>query len=202
MPRAVDPDQRLADIAEATLRVAFKTGAGSVTIRSVARELGGSTTLVTNYLPSRAALIMNALDRGRDRWLAERSEAVASLPAAQRLSAVMDWSLSSSADDLVLRTLILEIVANADVEPELRQSLIRESDEFRAFVEDTARESGYADPRHVADLLYVVVRGSYIALMEDDRYWTESRVQDLVRTVIDGLPRVDQAAHAVASARP
>ena len=198
MPRAVDPDQRLADIAEATLRVAFKTGAGSVTIRSVARELGGSTTLVTNYLPSRAALIMNALDRGRDRWLAERSEAVASLPAAQRLSAVMDWSLSSSADDLVLRTLILEIVANA----ELRQSLIRESDEFRAFVEDTARESGYADPRHVADLLYVVVRGSYIALMEDDRYWTESRVQDLVRTVIDGLPRVDQAAHAVASARP
>ena len=48
MPREVDADQRLADIAAATLHVARDTGAQSVTIRSVARQLGGSTTLVTS----------------------------------------------------------------------------------------------------------------------------------------------------------
>lgn len=192
MPREVDVNQRLADIAAATIRVARVTGAQSVTIRSVARELGGSTTLVTNYLPSRAALIMNALDLGRDRWLEERGAAVAVLPPPDRLAALVDWSLSSTPDDLVLRTLILEIVANADVEPELRQSLQRESEEFRRVLETTARESGFADPAHVAELLYILVRGAYIATMEDPSHWDENRVRGMLRATMATLPRTSE----------
>ncbi|WP_440708687.1 TetR/AcrR family transcriptional regulator [Herbiconiux sp. YIM B11900] len=189
MPREVNTDQRYADIAAATIRVARTTGAQSVTIRSVARELGGSTTLVTNYLPSRAALIKNALDQGRDRWLDERNASVTALPAPDRLAGLVDWSLSSSPDDAVLRTLILEIVANVDVEPELRASLQRESLEFQDDLEATARESGFADPRHVAELLYVLVRGTYIATMEDPEHWDDARVRAMVHATMAGLPR-------------
>ena len=189
MPREVDTDQRLADIAAATLSVARETGAPSVTIRSVARRLGGSTTLVPNYLPTRAALIMTALDRGRDRWLEERDATIAAHPPADRLAALMEWSLSSTAEDAVLRTLILEIVANAEVEPELRETLQLESAEFRGFVERTADSSGFADPVHVAELLYVIVRGCYLAMMEDDRHWTPERIRSLTDTVIGSFER-------------
>lgn len=190
MPREVDTDQRLADIAAATLRVARDAGAEAVTIRSVARELGGSTTLVTNYLPSRAALIKNALDRGRDRWLEERDAAIAARPTAERLGALVDWSLSSTAEDAALRTLIFEIVTDAEVEPGLRAALQYESAEFREYFAQTAADAGFADPRHVAELSYVLVRGSYVAMMEDDAYWTEARVRALAHAALATLPRV------------
>lgn len=189
MPREIDTDRRLADIADATLQVARETGAQSVTIRSVAGRLGGSTTLVTNYLPTRAALIMNALDRGRDRWLEERDAAVAAHPAAERLTTLMEWSLSSTAEDAALRTLIFEIATNPDIEPELRAALQRESAEFREYVERTAADAGFADPAHVAELLYVVVRGCYLSMMEDDRHWSQARIIALVNAVISSLPR-------------
>jgi len=190
MPREVDADQRLADIAAATLHVARDTGAQSVTIRSVARQLGGSTTLVTNYLPTRAALIMNALDRGRERWLQERDAAIAAHPRSERLRALVDWSLSSTPEDAVLRTLILEIVANADVEPELRAALQRESADYRDYFEHTAADAGFAEPRHAAELLYLLVRGGYIAGMEDERHWSESRLRAIMHAVLASLPRV------------
>lgn len=189
MPREVNTEQRLADIAAATLRVARDTGADAVTIRSVAREMGGSTTLVTNYLPTRAALIKNALDRGRDRWLEERDAAIAALPAAERLGALVDWSLSSTAEDAALRTLIFEIVTDADVEPALRSSLQFESAEFRDYFAQTAADAGFAEPRHVAELFYVLVRGCYVAMMEDDGYWTEARSRTLAHTMLASLAR-------------
>lgn len=189
MPREIDADQRLADIAAATIRVARTAGAQAVTLRSVAKELGGSTTLVTNYLPTRAALIMNALDQGRDRWLAERAEAITAATPSERLTAAIEWSLSSSGDDAVLRTLILEIVANVNVEPEMRESLRRESIEFQRFLETTASEAGFAVPRHVAELIYILVRGAYIATIEDPDHWDESHVRRVVLDAVAALPR-------------
>lgn len=199
MPREIDAGQRLADIAAATVRVARTAGAQAVTIRSVARELGGSTTLVTNYLPSRAALIINALDQGRDRWLAERTEAIAAVPVAERLTALIEWSLSTGGDDAVLRTLILEIVANVNVEPEMRESLRRESIEFQQVLETAAAEAGFVDPGHVAALVYVLVRGSYIATTEDPDRWDESRVRRVVLDAVAALPR-HHDTHAAAPA--
>lgn len=190
MPREVDAAQRLQDIAAATVRVARRSGANAVTIRSVAQELGGSTTLVTNYLPSRAALILNALDQGGDRWLVERAEAVAAAPPAQRLEALIEWSLSSTNDDPVLRTLILEIVANADVEPEMRASLRRESIEFQEFLARTAAESGFVDPRRVAELTYILIRGASIASAEDPDQWTDQALREVIHRTVAALPRL------------
>ncbi|WP_137845005.1 TetR family transcriptional regulator C-terminal domain-containing protein [Microbacterium sp. 2FI] len=195
MPREVDADQRLADIAEATVQVARTMGAHAVTIRSVAGELGGSTTLVTNYLPTRAALILNALDHGRDRWRGERDAALAAAAPGDRLRILLDWSLSSTSDDPVLRTLILEIVANASVEPVMREALQHESVEFQAFLEQAAAESGFADPHSAAQLAYLLVRGAYIATIEDSEHWSEAHVRGLVHAAIDALPRAVDAGH-------
>ena len=172
MPREVDADQRLADIAAATIRVARSAGSHAVTIRSVARELGGSTTLVTNYLPSRAGLILNALDHGRDRWQAALDETLAACRRREdRFTAVIEWSLTTGPDEPVLRALILEIVANADREPDLRTALHRETGEFQRLLLEEARTAGFADPEHVAGLAYLLVRGSYVASSEDPARW-------------------------------
>jgi len=189
MPREVDAGQRLADIAAATIRVARSAGSHAVTIRSVARELGGSTTLVTNYLPSRAALILNALDQGRDRWQAALDVSLTETAPSDRFAAVIEWSLSTGPDEPVLRALILEIVANADREPDLRTALHRETSAFQALLLDEARTAGYADPDHVAGLAYLLVRGSYVASAEDPARWDEAQLRRVIHATLAAQPR-------------
>ena len=190
MPREVDADQRLADIAAATIRVARSAGSHAVTIRSVATELGGSTTLVTNYLPSRAALILNALDRGRDRWQVALDDALAAAAPEDRFAAVIEWSLTTGPDEPVLRALILEIVANADREPDLRAALHRESSAYQRVLVEQAETSGYADPEQVAGLAYLLVRGSYVASAEDPARWNEAQLREVIHATLAAQPRV------------
>jgi AcrR family transcriptional regulator len=199
MPREVDADQRLADIAAATIRVARSAGSHAVTIRSVAKELGGSTTLVTNYLPSRAALILNALDRGRDRWQAALDESLGAAAPEDRFGAVIEWSLTTGPDEPVLRALILEIVANADREPDLRTALHRESSAFQQVLVEEARTAGYREPEHVAGLAYLLVRGSYVASAEDPARWDEAQLREVIHATLAAQPRTgassDPPAH-------
>lgn len=189
MPRDIDREARLQDIADATIRVARASGAHAVTIRAVARELGGSTTLVTNYLPSRAALILNVLDRARDRWRGEYESSTAGLPAAQRFEALISWEPEADEIEPVLRALILEIVANADVEPTLREALRRESETYRDALRQAAAEAGYADPALAADLGYLLLRGAYFANAEDPDHWTPARTREVALAALRALPR-------------
>jgi len=189
MPRDVDLDQRLADIAAATVDVAEREGTHAVTIRSVAKQLGGSTTLVTNYIPSRAGLILNALDHARTRWRTELDELLASRRPEDQLSAVLDWSLSAEGDDSVINSLIIEIVANAAVEPTLRAALQRESLALHELLRSAADASGYVDPIGVADALYVLVRGVTFATLEDPAGWPDPRVRATIDRVLERMPR-------------
>lgn len=183
MPREVNPHQRLADIADATVRVARAHGAQAVTIRSVARELGGSTTLVTNYLPTRAALIANALDR----WRRDRDGIDVMTGDADPLTALLEATLTSNADDPVLRTLILEIVANASVEPELGANLRRESMAFQDELAHAARASGIAQPRDMAEVIYLLLRGATIAAAEDPTHWNEAHLREVILETVSAL---------------
>lgn len=194
MPRDIDRSARLTDIADATLRVAKSTGANSVTIRAVARELGGSTTLVTNYLPSRAALILNVLDRARDRWRAEYEEQTAGLAPMHRFEALVSAAPKPpepDPDDLepVLRALILEIVANAEAEPTLRSALHRESEDYRRVLRAAAHDAGYEDPELATDLGYLLLRGAYFASAEDPEYWDAGRTREVTLAALRALPR-------------
>lgn len=182
MPREVNPHQRLADIADATVRVARAHGAQAVTIRAVARELGGSTTLVTNYLPTRAALIANALDR----WRRDR-DGIDVTGDADPLTALLEATLTSNADDPVLRTLILEIVANASVEPELGSNLRRESMAFQDELAEASRASGIAQPRALAEIIYLLLRGATIAAAEDPTHWNEAHLREVILETVSAL---------------
>ena len=68
MPIDVNTQERLRAIAIATLEVAEARGADGVTMRAVAERMGGSTTLVTNYIPNRAGLLMNAVGYAFEQW--------------------------------------------------------------------------------------------------------------------------------------
>jgi AcrR family transcriptional regulator len=188
MPRDIDVEGRLNDIAEATIRVARNSGANAVTIRAVARELGGSTTLVTNYLPSRAALILNVLDRANSRWRSDYERRAQRLDPRTRFEELVTWEDEPGEIEPVLRGLILEIVANAEAEPTLRDALHRESHNYREVLHEAARAAGFLDPELATDLGYLLLRGAYFTNAEDPAYWNHRRTREITLAALRALP--------------
>ena len=112
MPVHVDVDERLDAIARATITVARREGAASVTIRGVATELGGSTARVTNYIKNRTALIGD----GRRPTCCASGSASATRssrpsPAAERLLDLVRWAVIAEPDDLIFRQLLVELMS-------------------------------------------------------------------------------------------
>ena len=57
MPRYVNHEDRRREILDATLIVLAQRGVNGLTFRAVAEEMGGSSTLVTHFFPTRQALL-------------------------------------------------------------------------------------------------------------------------------------------------
>ncbi|MGW0535127.1 TetR/AcrR family transcriptional regulator [Streptomyces sp. NPDC003032] len=185
MPIDVDEVQRRREIARATLAVAARDGARAITIRAVAKELGGSTAMVTNYVPTRTALITNAVRAAESRWRADLDERVGELDGKERLRATVEWHLSTEPEDLLLRTLWVEMLSSAHVDPQAVDH--REPHESRREFLDASVAAGVPDAELAADVLSLLTRGYFVSTVEDPDYWTPERAGRVARAVVDAL---------------
>jgi AcrR family transcriptional regulator len=190
MPVEIDIDQRLATIAGATLEIVASDGLDGVSIRAVAKRIGGSTTLVTNYLPTREALLRNAIEHAMRGWAAEAEQAVEGTAAAGRLPVIARWACSTSGDDEVLRRLFMEILGRSGPESEALQVLREDARQTRDLVIDAARDAGAADAAFAADVLQLVFRGFYVSSLEDPERWNSERMTPLIDRLVRMLTTV------------
>jgi AcrR family transcriptional regulator len=186
VPIQVDPQERLDELAVATLTVVQRDGLAALTIRSVADEVGRSTAVVTNYLPTRAALVLNAFRHGREAWGRELGTAVAGLEGPERLDRTLQWWSSSEPIDGALRQLWLEIVLTSDdprfaaVVGELSAD---DRDRVRAAVAAADNEAGDL----LVDALLLVLRGFWVSATEDPEQWTPDRGLAAFRAIAAAL---------------
>lgn len=192
MPIDVDEVQRRKAIAKATLAVAARDGARAVTIRAVAKELGGSTAMVTNYVPTRIALITNAVDAAESRWRTDLDTHVGELQGEERLRATVAWNLTTDPDDLLLRQLWVEMLSSVGIDTDSAgQPETREPHASRRELRDAAADAGVPDPELAADILFLLVRGYFISTVEDPELWTTDRAAEVAGAVVDMLARRD-----------
>jgi AcrR family transcriptional regulator len=185
MPIDVDEVQRRKAIAEATLAVAARDGARAITIRAVAKELGGSTAMVTNYVPTRTALITNAVRAAESRWRVDLEAQLGDLTGADRLRATVEWHLSTEPEDLLLRALWVEMLSSAHVDPD---GVDREEPrEARQEFLDASTAAGVSDADLAADVLSLLTRGYYVSSLEEPAYWTAERAGRVAQAVVNTL---------------
>lgn len=189
MPRYVDAQERLVDIATATIKVARESGSQAVTIRAVADALDGSTKLVTNYLSTRAELLANALNLAVVRWEAELETELENVPERDQFHAMIHWLVSFQPEDQILHAFTMEIAANGNLETELTDSLRRESLKFREALRDVADAAGFESPDMTAEIVYLLVRGAYFSNLEDGVFWHSGHLEKVIFTVLDSQPR-------------
>ncbi|NUO96439.1 MAG: TetR/AcrR family transcriptional regulator [Nonomuraea sp.] len=187
MPVEIDIAQRLATIAHATLDIVATEGIDGVSIRAVAKRIGGSTTLVTNYLPTREALLRNAVEHAIQSWAGESGEAAEGAAARDRLAVIARWACTTTGDDQVLRRLFMEIVGRAGPGSEALEVLKEDSRQSRDLLIGAAADAGAGDPAFTADILHLVLRGFYLSSLEDPERWTSERVTALVDRLVRTL---------------
>ncbi|MFJ5231334.1 TetR/AcrR family transcriptional regulator [Kitasatospora sp. NPDC088391] len=190
MPIEVDQEDRLARIADATIQVARERGVRAVTIRAVAQQLGGSTAMITNYLPSRSTLIANALRHAERDWSKETEALLADRTGLDRVLVLAEWMCTTERDDAVMRRLLAEIVSEGDGSDAaaLAAELARD---HRAALGALLADAGLADPA-AADLLHLVFRGYWLSTLEDPAHWPAARgaaaARAAVRLLAGGAP--------------
>lgn len=203
MPIDVDVRERLDQIARATLAVVRSGGSEAVTIRAVARALGGSTTLVTNYLPSRTALLRNAVRYAYDSWEDDLGGALADVAPRERLGAIVDWSCGTEPDDEILRQLFIELVGRSGSDHEVADMMAQDSASQHEQLAEAAGQAGAADPAFAADVLHLLLRGFYLASIETPDAWTSERVRPVAARLVELLAApAEGAAAPPASAQP
>lgn len=182
MPAEIDVDERLRDIAVATLELAREEGPAGVTVRAVAARLGGSTTLVTKYLPSRRALLANAFVHVSAHWDDSKAKALGDEVGLERVRALARWSLQTEYYDDSIRRLWVASLANTP-EPVDGDANQREAhDEYDKIRETVA---GAGEDEWLADALFLAFRGYYVSSIEDRERWPPERAAAAIERLLD-----------------
>jgi AcrR family transcriptional regulator len=185
MPIQVDVDARRRAIADATFRVAARKGIRGVTIRSVAAELGASTTVITNYLPTRADLLINAMEQMTDEWLAELDAESAGRTAPDALRAVVRAAVDWDPDELVRSQFWVAVLAT---EPEqVRNQVGDVEDAVREVLAKLIDECGHSNPAAAADDLFLFVQGVSVSIVQRPQRWTPERLRAAADVAVDGV---------------
>lgn len=187
MPAEIDRDERLDAIAKATLEITREHGARAATVRAVGARLGGSTTLVTKYLPSRPALLANAVRYVNANWSDDLAGALAERNGEDQLRALANWSLNTTGYDDVIRRLWIDALASGERSTggtDLpREQARAEHDQIRATVTQAlGEEAGW-----LADTLFLAFRGYYLSSIEDPENWPPERAAAAISQLLDKL---------------
>lgn len=188
MPIEVDEEERLQSIARATVDVARERGTRGVTLRAVADKLGRSTAFITNFIPSRASLMVNALEHAQTRWGADRARAVENVSGVQRLAVLARWMCDSDPEDEVFRALWVEVIADIRGDTQRAYELVRAVTDatYQEFYY-SAEGAGIDDPQQIADILYLFCRGFHVKNVEDPEAWTDARANHALSVLLTRL---------------
>lgn len=187
MPIQVDVGRRRVDIAEATLRVAAREGLGGVTIRSVAAELGASTTVITNYLPTRADLLANAMELLADEWIGELDTVSADLDPGEALVEVMCEAVSWDEQERIRNQFWVAVLSEPNRPAAVAEQLRAESDAVRDRLAKLVEQCGHPDPGAAADLLFLFAQGAFVSMVETPSRWTPERLRNAARAITENV---------------
>jgi AcrR family transcriptional regulator len=181
VPIHVDVDERLDAIARATIAVARREGAASVTIRGVAAELGGSTARVTNYIKNRTTLIGTAVTYMLRQWELERDTQLSGAPADQHLLELTRWTVAAEPDDLIFRQLLVELMSQHTT---TAPSYLHYAHTFRDELATAAADAGATTPDLAGDLAFLLIRGFHYTTVEGWSPLAPSAIDDFLQRAV------------------
>jgi AcrR family transcriptional regulator len=192
MPRHVDHEDRRDAIIQATLAVLAEQGPGGLTFRSVAKRMGGSSTLVTHYFSTRQELLDALIEYVAD-WPEELEDLERETEdPRERLRLFLRWMVPYDEESQREEAGRINLIGERDAR-------LRTQHVFDAWDTNVRRlmaehVSDLVPPERVAitvDLLRTVTNGLTLTWVEHPDEWPAERqfaVLDEVLAALDLLP--------------
>ncbi len=128
-----------------------------------------------------------------DTWQADVDQALVGVADAERLRVIMDWSCGTEPEDEILRRLLIELIGRSEFDPELSGMLHRDSAEELDELREAAGQAGAPAPAFAAEVLFLFLRGFYLASLESPDRWTSERVRPVAARLAEMLSSADAA---------
>ena len=184
MPRPLDLAERRSRILKTSMDLLVEAGPAGLTLRAIAKKLGGSITLITHIYPTRRELL-NAIAEGLiEQYDAELPTLEANAPPHERLWILLVWMLPTSDDGWRQERARIQLVSDMDTESagaiadrmdRKMRKLLR--DRLRPLVELDEIES-------LVDVLRATTDGIILATVEHRVQWPQERQLNTLRTVL------------------
>lgn len=195
MPRHVDHEVRRREIVDATMKVLSRSGTRGLSLRAVAAEMGGSTTLITHYFPTQQEL----LDEVTAQLLAGWDGEIAALDAESetpfsRLEALLRWMLPLTEESLQAERSRISLLEGQLLGEENRvlfqgmESKIREL--FRSHVSELVSTD---EIEQIVELLRVTTNGVVLSVLEHPDAWPPERQLAILDWLLDSLGLTERA---------
>lgn len=189
MPRQVDHDDRRDQIVTITIELIYEGGPNAVTMREVARRLGGSVTLVTHYYPTRQAIFEGVAAR-----LIElgRSEAAAMEVGAHdpgaRLRRYLQWAMPTRPESMRREIARIRLLAERHAAPSLEKTARGYDESMREDLREHLVDLVPAERREsVVELLRVFVTGVVLLAAEHQDDWPPKRQMEAAEAMLTSL---------------
>jgi AcrR family transcriptional regulator len=176
MPRQVDRKQRRRSITAVATKLLAERGPAALTLRELAREMGGSITLITHFYPNRSALLEGITGQLVDDYDADLAALEAGMSPADRLRVLLEWMLpldERSRREELARIMLLR---GDDVDLPMQRFFDALEAKMRALLRDRLAgvlPEGEVEP--AVEILRVFFNGVVLSSAEHPDEWPPSR---------------------------
>jgi AcrR family transcriptional regulator len=176
MPRQVDAAQRKREIVDASVRILAEGGYSALTLRSLAKRMGGSITLITHYFQDREALISALLDQ----VIADADAITDQLKSIDdprtRLFEVLKYFLPITDETMELERARVALTTQKNTVPAVADFFVRLEPGMRHVIEVALDRFIAPDAlEETIDLLRAWTSGVVLVSIEHPEIWTPER---------------------------
>jgi AcrR family transcriptional regulator len=176
MPRTVDPAERQADIITAALQLLATKGPRALTVRGLAAQLGGSSTLVTHFYRNRNELVRAITAHLEQRYDLELAEMERITDPRAGLHAVMVWLLPATPEEQGIERRRILMSAEADTDEYVSDYLSAMDEKERgALRKHLLHLVPSAEIEGHIDVLRALTHGIILAAVDNPELWTPER---------------------------
>lgn len=193
MPKIVDHDERRRDIAHAVLRVIARDGVRGADLRSVARDAGWSTGVISHYFGDKQGLLVGAL-REAAGSVADRMRAISRLgDAAGHVRALLEAGMPLDEERAATCRIFYHFSSDGVSDPAFRDELATYYALWRDAVAAAIQQAQAAGefpgfvPSELAESLVGLAEGLGIQGLFDPIAMTPDRLRDRLSGMIKRL---------------
>lgn len=189
LPRYVDAEQRRTDILDSAAVALSEDGYGRMTMRSLAKRMGGSSTLVTHYFPNKDLLVTALTERILAGAAGSIDELRAIADPEERVRELLRMFLPTDARALRDEKVRFALLPYKDSNPTIGELFDRTEPSMRVLIR--AGLDGAVEPailEDIVDVFRVWVSGVALSAVEHPELWSADRQVNASERFLAMLP--------------